>query len=92
MRRRPEDTELLSAIADLVDDGFAALGELATCLRQFGRRDLTKGYLRLAKRGLVLERRAPNGGIYLALTGEGWQALRDGAGVSPPPRSDRSRS
>jgi hypothetical protein len=92
MRRRPEEPELLGAIAELVDDGFASLGELATRLRQFGRRDLTKGYQRLAKRGMVLERRGPDGGIYLALTGEGWQALRDGVGVSPPPRSGRSRS
>ena len=90
-RRRPEEGELLGAIAELVDDGFASRADLATRLRQFGRRDLAKGYSRLATRGLVLERRAPNGGIYLALTGEGWKALEE-AELRPGPRSGRSRS
>jgi hypothetical protein len=90
-RRRPEDPELLGAIAELVDDGFASRGALATRLRQFSRRDLTKSYGRLATRGLVLERRGPDGATYLALTGEGWRAL-EGAELSSGPRSGRSRS
>lgn len=32
--------------------------------------------LRAARRGLVLERRGPDGQVYLALTAEGWRALR----------------
>jgi hypothetical protein len=75
-RRRPDERELLAAIAELVDDGFASRAELAARLPRLGRRDLVKSYGRLAARGLVLERRAPDGGTYLALSGEGWRALR----------------
>jgi hypothetical protein len=90
-RRRPEEHELLGAIAETVDDGFASRTALAMRLRQYSRRDLTRAYGRLATRGLVLERRAPDGGTYLALTAEGWRALRS-AELRPESRSASSRS
>ncbi len=80
-RRRPDEHELLAAIVDLVDDGFATRSALAARLPRFSRRDLTKAYGRLASRGLVLERRGPDGATYLALTGEGWRALEERGGV-----------
>jgi hypothetical protein len=74
-RRRIEDRELLAAIAEVADDGFAPRRRLKASFPRAGQRDLAKAGSRLARRGLVLERRGPDGAIYLALTGEGWRAL-----------------
>jgi hypothetical protein len=87
---RPAEHELLEAIVEIADDGFASRAALAARLPKFGRRDLTKACGRLASRGLVLERRAPDGGTYLALTGEGWRALRGAA--EAPAQADRQAS
>ncbi len=76
--KSPGEGALLGAIVELADDGFASRAELAARLPRLSRRDLTKAYGRLARQGLVLERRAPDGAIYLALTGEGWRVVRGG--------------
>jgi hypothetical protein len=39
-------------------------------------RDLVRSRKRAVRLGLLLERRGPDGRIYLALTSEGWEALR----------------
>jgi hypothetical protein len=89
-RRRPEDHELLETIAELVDDGFASRAALAARLRKLGRRELAKAYGRLASRGLVLERRGPDGATYLALSGEGWRALRGATEVMADRQAPRA--
>jgi hypothetical protein len=77
MRRpRIDQGELLAAVVDLGDDGFVPRRALATRFPRHGERDLVKATQRLARSGLLLERRAPDGAIYLALSGEGWRQLR----------------
>jgi hypothetical protein len=78
-RRRPTDEEILSAIVELADDGFCERRELALRLRGFGERDLVKSLGRAARRNLILERRAPGGGVFVALTSEGWNVHRSAA-------------
>jgi len=41
-----------------------------------GERELRQRVARLARRGLVLLRRGPDGGAYMALSNEGWELLR----------------
>jgi hypothetical protein len=75
-RARVEPEDLLAAIAEAVDDGFCPVSKLASRFPRLGHRDLVRLQGRAARRGLVLERRGPDGQIYLALTAEGWRALR----------------
>jgi hypothetical protein len=75
-RAKVEPEELLAAIAETVDDGFCPASVLAARFPKLGHRDLVRVRGRAARRGLVLERRGPDGRIYLALTAEGWLVLR----------------
>jgi hypothetical protein len=75
-RAKVEPEELLAAIAEAVDDGFCPASALATRFPKLGHRDLVRLRARAVRRGLVLERRGPDGRVYLALTAEGWRALR----------------
>ena len=67
---------LLAAIADAVDDGFCPGSTLVSRFPRLGHRDLVRLRRRAAGHGLILERRGPDGQVYLALTSEGWRALR----------------
>lgn len=75
-RARAEPEELLAAIAETVDDGFCPVSKLSARFPRLGHRDFVRLRGRAARRGLVLERRGPDGQIYLSLTAEGWRALR----------------
>lgn len=77
MRRRlPSDEEILAAIVDLADDGFCERGQLVLRFRQTGERDLRRSLARAARRGLLLQRRGPDGRTYFALSSEGWELVR----------------
>ena len=80
MRRKkvkPED--LLSAVAAAADDGFCLASSLRLGFRGLSHRDLVRLRGRAVRNGLLLERRGTDGRIYLALTSEGWRALRSSA-------------
>lgn len=77
MRRRwPTDEEILTAIVTLADDGFCNRRDLITYFKGTGERVLRKSISRAARRGLVLERRAPDGRRFLTVAAEGWEMLR----------------
>ncbi len=77
MKRKKTDVEeLLAAIADAVDDGFYPVSGLVSCFPRTGHRDLVRLRRQAVRRGLILERRGPDGKTYLALASEGWRALR----------------
>ncbi|HVY97562.1 MAG TPA: hypothetical protein VHA54_11440 [Solirubrobacterales bacterium] len=78
-RRRPTDEQILEAIVDLADDGFCDRRDLVPRLPGFGERELMKSLARAARRNLILERQAPDGRTYVALTSEGWNVLRQRA-------------
>jgi hypothetical protein len=64
------------AIAGVADDGFCRWAELRMRLRPLGERELRRSIRRAVARGLVLERRGPDGGMYVALSSEGWELAR----------------
>jgi hypothetical protein len=86
--KRTEPEELLAAIAEAVDDGFCPISTLVPRFPKLSRRDLVQLRGRALRRGLVLERRGPDGQAYLALTSEGWRALRS-ARLDEPELGDR---
>src|SRR5215218_1241522 len=82
-RKKTEPEELLAAIAEAVDDGFCPASALHSRLPKLGHRDLVRLYGQAVRRGLLLERRGPDGRVYLALTSEGWDALRSSPAFRP---------
>lgn len=53
--------------------------ELIPRFRGYGERQLQRSVKRVARQGLVLERRGPDGRAYVALSSEGWERLRGSA-------------
>jgi|GEM_PF-895966 len=82
-KRRPEVEELLATIAREVDDGFYPAPSLIPHFPKLSHRDLVRLRKQAIRRGLLLERRDPSGRVYLALTSEGWRALRSSRTFSP---------
>jgi hypothetical protein len=74
----PSDEEVLRAIVALGDDGFVPRHEVVIRFRGQGERDMRRAIGRTARRGLLLERKDPEGRSFLAVSGEGWDALRSG--------------
>ena len=75
----PSDEEILRAIVDLGDDGFVPRHRLVARFRGQGERDMRRAIGRSARRGLVLERKDPEGRNFVAVSSEGWEALRSGS-------------
>jgi hypothetical protein len=75
-RKKTDPEELLAAIAEAVDDGFCPASNLVPRFPKLSHRDLVRLRDQAVRRGLLLERRGPAGQVYLALTAEGWRALR----------------
>jgi len=74
----PSDEEILRAIVALGDDGFVPRHLLVLRFRGQGEREMRRAIGRSARRGLVLERKDPAGGRFLAVSSEGWELLRSG--------------
>jgi hypothetical protein len=92
MRRRAvSDEQILAAITELADDGFCRREDLRLRFRAIPSRDLRKSIGRAGRRGLILERRAPDGRTYLVVSSEGWNLLREGSDSRPARTSTRER-
>jgi hypothetical protein len=87
-----ETEDLLAAIAGEVDDGFCPASRLVSRFPKLGHRDLVRLWARAVRHGLLLERRGPDARVYLALTGEGWEALRSSRTFSPSTNQTRRPS
>jgi hypothetical protein len=74
----PSDEEILRAIVDLGADGFVPRHRLVVRFRGQGERDMRRAIGRSARRGLLLERKDPEGRSFVAVSTEGWEALRTG--------------
>ena len=91
-RKRPEPEELLARVAALADDGFLAASELSPHFPKLGHREIVRLRGRAVRAGLLLERRGADGRTYLALTSEGWRALRSSPTFSPSMNQTRRPS
>jgi hypothetical protein len=74
----PSDEELLRAIVALADDGFVPRHQVVLRFRGQGEREMRRAIGRSARRGLLLERKDPDGRSFLAVSSEGWELLRTG--------------
>jgi len=93
MRKKKKKTEeLLAAIAEAVDDGFCPMSSLVPRFPKLSHRDLVRLRGQTMRHGLLLERRGPDGQVYLALTSEGWRALRSSRSFSPSTNQTRRPS
>jgi hypothetical protein len=76
---RITDEVVLASIVEIAGDGYCLLPDLLHSLPKFGHADRRRAVHRSVNRGLVIERRGPDGRAYVALTSEGWRQLRDAA-------------
>jgi hypothetical protein len=91
-KRKTEPEELLAAIAQAVDDGFCPASSLVSQFPKLSHREFVRLRGQALQRGLLLERRGPDGQVYLALTSEGWRALRSSRTFSPSMNQTRRPS
>jgi hypothetical protein len=74
--KRITDEDVLSSIVELAGDGYCLVAELLHLLPKRTHADRRRALNRSVNRGLVLERRAPDGRAYVAVASEGWRQLR----------------
>jgi hypothetical protein len=77
--RRITDEDVLRAIHELAGDGFCTLPELLPQLPKRTHADRRRALHRSVNRGLVIQRRGPDGREHVAIASEGWRQLRTAA-------------
>jgi hypothetical protein len=78
-RSRITDEIVLASIVELAGDGYCLLTDLLSSLPKSGHADRRRAVHGSTNRGLVIERRGPDGRVYVAVASEGWRRLRDAA-------------
>jgi hypothetical protein len=74
--KRITDDDVLAAIVDLAGDGYILVSDLLRVLPKRTHADQHRAVNRAANKGLVLERRGPDGRMHVAVASEGWRQLR----------------
>lgn len=74
--KRITDEDVLDAIVELAGDGYCLVPELVLTLPKRSHADRQRALKRSINRGLVLERRGPDGRMHVAIASEGWRQLR----------------
>jgi hypothetical protein len=74
--KRITDGDVLSAIVELGGDGYCLVPELLRVLPKHTHADRRRAVKRSVNRGLVIERRGPDGRMHVAVASEGWRQLR----------------
>jgi hypothetical protein len=74
--KRITDDDVLSAIVELGGDGYCLAPELIRALPKRTHADRRRALKRSINRGLVIERRGPDGRTWVAIASEGWRQLR----------------
>ena len=77
--RRITDEDVLGSIVELAGDGYCLVAELLPSLPRRAHVDRSRALRGSINRGLVLERRGPDGRAYVAVASEGWRRLRSRA-------------
>jgi hypothetical protein len=79
-RKRINDEDVLEAIVELCGDGYCLVADVLPLLAsRFSHADRRRAVHRSVNRGLVLQRRGPDGREHVALASEGWRLLRSRA-------------
>jgi hypothetical protein len=75
--KRITDEDVLAAIVELAGDGYCLSAEvLPRFPSRFSHSDRRRAIYRAVNRGLVIQRRGPDGREHVALASEGWRLLR----------------
>jgi hypothetical protein len=74
--KRINDEDVLAAIVEVAGDGYCLAADLLPSLPKRAHRDRQRALRRSINRGLVLERRGPDGRLHVAVASEGWRELR----------------
>jgi hypothetical protein len=74
--KRITDEDVLGSIVELAEDGYCLVPELMRALPKRTHADRRRALNRSINRGLVLERRGPDGRMHVAVASEGWRRLR----------------
>jgi len=74
--KRIADEDVLNAIVGQAGDGYCLVAELLPSFPKRTHSDRRRAVHRSVRRGLVIQRRGPDGRSYVALASEGWRLLR----------------
>ena len=74
--KRITDGDVLGSIVELGGDGYCLVSDLLPSLPKRTHADRLRALHRCVTRGLVIQRRGPDGRAYVALASEGWRRLR----------------
>jgi hypothetical protein len=74
--KRITDEDVLSAVVERSGDGYCPMADVLPSLPKLGHRDRRRAVHRAINRGLLIERRGPDGRMHVALASEGWRQLR----------------
>lgn len=77
--KRITDEHVLDAIVEKAGDGYCLAADVLPALPKRTHADRRRALYRSVSRGLVIERRGPDGRAYVALASEGWRQRRDAA-------------
>jgi len=79
-RRRITDEDVLAAIAELAGDGYCLVADVLPLFpSRFSHADRRRAVYQSVNRGLLIERRGPDGRQHVAIASEGWRRLRAAA-------------
>jgi hypothetical protein len=70
------DEDILNSIVDLAGDGYCLIADVLPSLPKRGHADRRRAVHRAVRRGLLIERRGPDGRAWVTLASEGWRQLR----------------
>jgi hypothetical protein len=70
------DEDVLSAVVARAGDGYCLIADVLPSLPKLGHADRRRAVHRAVRRGLLIERRGPDGRAWVALASEGWRQLR----------------
>ena len=77
--KRITDDDVLQAIDALTGDGYCLAADVLPQLPRRSHADRRRALHRSVGRGLVIQRRGPDGRSYVAIASEGWRLLRERA-------------
>jgi hypothetical protein len=76
--KAPQPLEVVSVLTRLGGDGYIPAEELLLALAR-DRCAASRGLRRAINRGYLLERRAPNGRLHVAVASDGWRLIEQGS-------------
>ena len=74
--KRILDEDVLGSIVELAGDGYCLVADVLPSLPKRTHADRRRALHRTMNRGLLIQRRGPDGRTYVTISSEGWRQLR----------------